>query len=325
MTPTRKPTDTAARPRRHPSPTGEIQARLELGLLDGLLGILGRMPVERARKLAGAVASAAPVLTPRLARVGMQNLAAAFPEQPRAWCAETLRASFRQLGFMAGEVAHFAALTPQNIGDVVGFESAEDEARFRERAEQRRAIIATGHFGNWELFAQASGLLGAPIHVVHRPFKNPLVDDRLTALRGRAGTRVVYKHAAARDILRVLRRGELVAVPIDQHAPGATGIPIPFFGRPAKTTPGPARLAQLAQVPIVVAALARIGDTGRHRIVAGPEIPPPPRTKDPAALIEVTTELNRQFEKIVRRYPEQWLWMHRRWRVPTPEARGGAA
>ena len=195
----------------------------------------------------------------------------------------------------------------------------EQAERFVEREygfEQRRAIIATGHFGNWELFGQASGLMGAPIHIVHRPLKNPKVDDLLTQVRGLAGTKVVYKHAAARDIIRLLRKGALVAIPIDQHAPGATGIPVPFFGRPAKTTPGPARLAQIAQVPIQIAVLARVGDSGQHRIVSRPAIPPPPRGKDPAALVEVTTQLNRQLESIVREYPEQWLWMHRRWRTP---------
>ncbi len=305
----------AAPPHRHHAPTTGVRVDVELAVLKAVLAVMRALPVDRARHFVGGVVAQAPRLARRLHRVGLGNLERAFPDRDRTWCEQTLRSSFRQLGYMAAELAHFEDLTSDNIRDVVGFESAESEARFRECAARRKSIIATGHFGNWELFAQASGLLGAPIHIVHRPLKNPKVDDVLTAVRGRAGTRVVYKHAAARDILRLLRRGELVAIPIDQHAPGATGIPVPFFGRPAATTPGPARLAQIAQVPIQMAVLARIGDSGRHQIVTGPEIPPPPRGKDPAALVAVTEELNRQFEAIVRTYPEQWLWMHRRWRL----------
>ncbi len=303
-------------PHRHHAPTTGIRVDAELAALKGILRLIHALPLDRVRGVAGAVVASGGMAISRLRRVGLSNLEKAFPEKDRAWCEDMLRASFRQLGFMAAELAHFDALTQDNIGDIVGFESVESERAFREMAERREAIIATGHFGNWELFGQAAGLMGAPIHIVHRPLKNARVDDLLTAVRGLAGTKVVYKHAAARDILRLLRKGALVAVPIDQHAPGGSGVPVPFFGRPANTTLGPARLAQIAQVPIQVAVLARIGNTEKHRIVSRPPIPPPKRGKDPAALLEVTTQLNAQFESIVREYPEQWLWMHRRWRVP---------
>lgn len=308
---------TDAAPHRHHAPTTGVRVDFELAGLKAVLALLHAMPLDRARALVGSMAAGAGMRIPRLRRVGLENLEKAFPERDAAWCERTLRACFRQLGYMAAELAHFDRLDEDNIRDIVGFASEESESVFRDRARDRKAIIATGHFGNWELFAQASGLMGAPIHIVHRPLKNPKVDDLLTDVRGLAGTKVVYKHAAARDILRLLRKGELVAVPIDQHAPGGSGIPVPFFGRPANTTPGPARLAQIAQVPIQIAVLARVGGGARHQIVSRPPIPPPPRGKDPAALLEVTAELNRQFESIVREYPEQWLWMHRRWRVPT--------
>ena len=302
-------------PHRHPMPVGDLRAGLEVGALRGLMGALRGLPREPVRKLSGAIAGTVGMRLRRLHRVGMENLQAAFPERDRVWCEQTLAACFRQLGYMAAELAHFDRLTPQNIGETVQFESSDAETFFRERAAAGGAIIATGHFGNWELFAQAAGLMGSPIHIVHRPLKNPRVDDLLTGIRARAGTEVVYKHAAARQILQALRRGALVAVPIDQHAPGATGIPVPFFGRLAQTTAGPARLAQIARVPIQTAVLARVGDSDRHQIVACPPLDPPPRGKDPAVLLSVTQQLNLQFEDIVRRYPEQWLWMHRRWRT----------
>ena len=301
-------------PHRHPAPTRGIQVGLELAALNVVTGVLRALPRGPGRQIAGGVSGSIGMQLGRLRRVGMENLTRAFPDRDRAWCAGTLKACFRQLGYMAAEFAHFDRLTPQNITEIVRFESTETEKFFQDRTSGGGAIIATGHFGNWELFAQAAGLMGSPIHIVHRPLKNPRVDDLLTRARARAGTEVVYKHAAARQILKALRRGALVAVPIDQHAPGGTGVPIPFFGRPAQTTAGPARLAQIARVPIQTAVLARIGDSDQHQIVACPPVDPPERGKDPALLLGVTETLNRQLESIVRRYPEQWLWMHRRWR-----------
>ncbi len=107
-----------------------------------------------------------------------------------------------------------------------------------------------------------------------------------------------------------------MALPIDQHEPGAHGAPVPFFGRPASTTLGPARLAQLVQAPLQVAVMARQGQSDRHEIIVQePIAPPPKREKDPALLIEMMTKVNASYEDCIRRYPGQWLWMHRRWRL----------
>jgi KDO2-lipid IV(A) lauroyltransferase len=158
--------------------------------------------------------------------------------------------------------------------------------------------------------------MGRPINVVHRPLRNPRLDDLLTEIRARAGTGAIYKHAAARAVLRLLHQGALVAIPIDQHSPGASGVPIQFFGRPANTTLGPARLAQLTGVPLYVAVLARVGESTRHEIVVRPPVEPPPRGKDVGQLIATMQRVTSEFEVIVRERPEQWLWMHRRWRGP---------
>jgi KDO2-lipid IV(A) lauroyltransferase len=157
--------------------------------------------------------------------------------------------------------------------------------------------------------------MGFPIHIVHRPLKNARLDDLLNQLRLRAGTDVIYKHAAAREILRLLRGDALIAIPIDQHAPGAQGIPVPFFGRPAATTPGPARIAQLTRTPTIVAVLIRRGDTSKHDILLRPAIEPPEAKKSSVALRDHMARVNLEFEQIVRAYPDQWLWMHRRWRL----------
>ena len=305
---------TAAEPRRHRKPFSPLRSWAEYQLIAFTLAGLRKMSLERASAFMARLVEVGGMAAPRWKRVGLDNLRHAFPEHDDDWREKILRGSFRSLGRLAAEVAWFEELRPGNVHERVGFVSPESEALWKERMAGSGAIIATGHFGNWELFGQAQGLMGYPVHVIHRALRNPRLDDLLIQLRARAGTNVIYKHAAAREILRLLKGGALVVIPIDQHAPGAQGVPIPFFGRPAATTPGPARLAQLTRVPLQLAVLVRRGESTRHDILMCPPIEPPRPGRDPAILVETMTRVNREFEAIVRRYPEQWLWVHRRWR-----------
>lgn len=305
----------AGRPRRHRKAFSPTRSWIEYQGLVALLAWLRSVPLERAAERMATLVGLGYYLAPRLRRVGLDNLLHAFPERSEAWRVETLKASMRNLGRVAAEVAWFEDLRPGNIRERVSFLTPDDEELWHERTgKPQSAIMVSGHFGNWELLVQAAGLMGSPIHVVHRPLRNPRVDDLLNQVRSRAGTQVIYKHAAAREILRLLRGGALVAIPIDQHAPGAQGVPVPFFGRPAATTPGPARLAQIMRVPLQVVVLVRRGETVCHDIHLCPPIDPPRPGKDPKLLVDTMTRVNREFEEIVRAHPEQWLWVHRRWR-----------
>lgn len=305
----------SAAPRRHKKPLSPVRAWLEYAGIRTVLAGLRALPIERSSALMAKLVGAGVLVAPRLRRVGLDNLAHAFPERTPEWRRDVLRGSFASLGRLAAEVAWFDDLRPGNVHERVGFTSEESERAWRAVVTGGAHIIATGHFGNWELFAQAQGLMGHPIHIVHRPLKNARLDDLLNELRSRAGTDVIYKHAAAREILRLLRGKDLVAIPIDQHAIGTQGTPIPFFGRPAATTTAPVRLSQLTRTPVTVAVLVRRGDSVQHDILLRPPIEPPPPTRSEAILREYMTRINREFEDIVRTYPDQWLWMHRRWRL----------
>jgi Kdo2-lipid IVA lauroyltransferase/acyltransferase len=303
------------KPRRHRKASSPARSRLEYQGLSALLGWIRSVPVERAARRMAALVGAGYWLSPRLRRIGTGNLQRAFPDRDDAWRKETLQEVFRNLGRMAAEVAWFEDLRPGNIRERVHFLSDEDERTWRGYAASGRpGILVSGHFGNWELLAQAAGLIGTPIHIVHRPLRNPLVDDLLNRVRSRAGTDVIYKHAAAREILRLLQRGETIAIPIDQHAPGGQGVPVPFFGRPASTTLGPARFAARQRIPLMMAVLVRRGTTLQHDVRLCPPIDPP-SGRDEAALVETMARVNLAFEGIVREHPEQWLWVHRRWRL----------
>lgn len=305
----------SAAPRRHKRPLSPARQWIEFAGIKTLLRALRAMPLERSSDLMAKLVGAGVLVSARLRHVGMDNLTRAFPERDDRWRRDVLRGSFRSLGRLAAEVAWFDDLRPGNIHERIGFTSPESEHHWRNVVRGQRQIIATGHFGNWELFAQAQGLMGYPIHIVHRPLKNARLDDLLNELRSRAGTDVIYKHAAAREILRLLRADEVVAIPIDQHAIGTQGTPIPFFGRLAATTTAPVRLSQLTRAPLSVAVLVRRGESIRHDILVRPPIEPPPPTRSETVLREVMTRVNLEFENVVREYPEQWLWMHRRWRI----------
>lgn len=289
--------------------------RVEAAALQLLLGTLGSLPEPVAVGLVSGFTRNAFPLAGRLRDLGLANLEIAFPEKDDVWRRTILAETFDNLGRLAGEFAHFSDLNAGNIRNRVGFASTEDERRWQESVVKGPCVVATGHFGNWEMFAQAQGYLGHPISLVYRKMKNPLVDAQIGAIRARAGTRMLAKRSAARELLQRLRRGELVALPIDQHEPEGHGFPVPFFGRPASTTLGPARLAQLVQAPLQVAVMARVGRSNQHEIIVQePIMPPPRREKDPALLISMMARVNASFEECIRRHPSQWLWIHRRWR-----------
>lgn len=305
-----------ARQHRHHAPFSPLRSRAELTVIRATLTGFGKMPLERSMGVMAVLVRALGRRVKGWRRIGLENLRRAFPERDANWREKILDQSFESLGRMAAEVAHFDRLDAANIGEFVGFASPRDEELWRECVgDPGGRLIATAHFGNWELFAHAQGLMGRPVHLVHRSLRNPLLDDLLTSMRRRAGTGVIWKHAAAREVLRQAHAGQLVAIPIDQHAPGGSGIAVPFFGRPASTNPGVARVAQITRKPVQLALLSRVGTSTRHQIVMRPPRDVPRDGDRDAAVLRVMTELEAELESIVRADPGQWLWMHRRWRL----------
>ncbi len=248
-------------------------------------------------------------------RIGLFNLQLALPDRSAAEHRAILRASARNLGRMAAEVCHFATLTPETIGRYV---TVEDPAAWQAAlalATERGAVVLTGHFGNWELLAYAHGLLGHPITLVHRPMTNALVDRAITDLRARAGTVSLAKKTAAKAALRALHRRQIVAIPADQNQTRRYGVFVDFFGLPACTTPGPARLAMLSGAPVIPVFLVREDDSDRHRIVVLPAVELVKTGDREADVVENTQRCTAVVEAMLRRHPEQWIWFHKRWKT----------
>ena len=304
------------RPRRRRRSTG--LDRLAFLVLRAGTTLLGALPLAWAVRVGAAVGFLVYLLARPLRAVGMRNLAIALPDRSLAERRRILRTSTMNLGRMAAELSHLPRMTAEDLRRMVVF---ENEAWWAENIGAPRdtgVLILSGHYGNWELLVFAHGMRGFPVSMVHRTIANPLVDRWLNALRGRAGTRLVRKRHAAGGVLKALHERQLLVLPFDQNSTRGLGVFVDFFGVPASTNSGIARLALRTGAPIVPAFIVRDGARARHRV----HVLPPmyvERSEDFAADVHrVTQELSLVFEDMVRRHPEQWLWMHKRWKTRPP-------
>ena len=244
----------------------------------------------------------------------LANLRRVYGETlPKAEIEALAQAHYGHLWRLAGEFLRYRWLSAAQKAALVRVENVE---AFAAALEQRKGVLVlTGHFGNWELLAHAIGLCGNPIHLVHRPFRNPLFDDFVNAERRRSGTVLISKRRAAHEIIQVLRQRGIVAVPFDQNATGRWGVFAEFFGVPASTHPGLARLHELSGAPVYPVFLVRKDRSPRHEIVILPRVETVRGGGRERDTVENTRRFNRVFEAMVREHPDHWIWMHKRWRT----------
>jgi KDO2-lipid IV(A) lauroyltransferase len=181
--------------------------------------------------------------------------------------------------------------------------------------EGRGVVLGTGHAGNWELFNATLGIFGVPMTIAVRELKNPQFDSVVTSLRAQFGTEVIPRGASAgRKLLEALGRGRAVGLLIDQDIPSIPGVFVPFFGRPAWTPSGAAMIALKARCDLVPGFIHRRPD-GSHLIKIEPPLPVPSDGSLENRVWELTAAMTAKIEWQVRAWPEQWVWMHRRWRT----------
>lgn len=295
--------------------------RLEFWALRFAVALLGSLPRSWALGVGAGLGTLLYYLVWPYRRRGLTHLAWAFPDRSQSELRSILRASARNLGRMAAEICHFPALTQESVGRYVRIGNPELWQQVVAGRGQRGLLVLTAHFGNWELLAYAHGLLGVPVTLIHRPMRNRLVDEWILRWRQRAGTRSIAKKAAAKEALKVLRQGGILAVPADQNQRHSFGVFVDFFGRAACTTTGPVRLAERSGALVVPVFLRRVGETDQHVV----EVFPPVEfvhTGDPQRdLVENTQRCTKVIEEIIRTYPEQWIWFHQRWKTRPPEER----
>jgi len=240
----------------------------------------------------------------------IHNLQRAFPTRAPRELRRIARGVFRHFGRLLMEVLRFNSLSADEKRGLVEFEG-DDRVRHA-LAQGRGVLIVTGHFGFWELQGMAHGLALPPINVVARRLDNPGLNDLLERVRQHTGNTVIYRHNGLRRIMRALNSNQGVAVLIDQHMGSSDAVIVDFFDRPAATTSAVAALA-LRTGAAVIPAFSLPMENGRYRFIYEHAVPLPD-PESPDAIRELTQKCTDVLEMYVRRYPELWLWMHRRWR-----------
>jgi KDO2-lipid IV(A) lauroyltransferase len=247
-------------------------------------------------------------------RTALENLARAFPARPAAERAALARAMFAHFGGLLFELIKFGTYSRAQI---LAASEIEGVDRVREaHALGRGVLFFTGHFGYWEMFAIEHPLRFPPVSLLVRPLDNPYLDRMLEELRTSTGNSVIARQGAVRRMWRDLAAGRGVAILIDQHLHSADAVYVGFFRRPAATTSALAALALRTGAP-VIPVFALPLPNGRYRFIYEHPVEPP-RADTPDAVREFTQRCTDVLEMYVRRYPDLWLWMHRRWRGEDP-------
>ena len=286
--------------------------RLLYGLAASVLGALARLPLGLAYWLGARLGDLLYLVLAERRRITRANLALALgADKTAAERHQLARTTFRNLGQHLVDFSHLARLTPDAFTAMCHVEGLEHiEALLRRR---KGLLILSAHFGSWELAPAIALCLTTPVHVIVRPLDNPALQCLAEAYRQRCGYRAIPRRAALTACLQVLRRGEIVAVLMDQSGLRRESVQVEFFGTKAYTSIGPALLALRTGCPVVSAFLIRAGQ-GRHRLVFSQEIPVHRTGHVPHDLVENTRAFTHIIETYVRRYPDHWFWLHRRWK-----------
>ena len=294
-----------------------MRERLEYGFVWLLLKFLGSLPRPIARACGVVVAEFLFLIRPSLRRAAEFNLTLAFPELPKPARRAILRRMVRNLGWMAAEFSRLPRYTRQNIDQAIILDGFENFAAAQERG--KGVLFLTGHMGAWELNPFAHALYSQPIHFLVRPIDNRGVDSLVNRYRGLSGNQPINKNESARAVLRILRDGGVIGVLADQNTVPAEAVFADFFGIPAATTSGIARLARRTSAAVVPAYSFWDEQIRKYRLHYEPALELIPTDDEQNDIQNYSARFNQMIEDYVRRFPDQWLWVHRRWKTRPPQ------
>jgi Kdo2-lipid IVA lauroyltransferase/acyltransferase len=293
-----------------------MRPKLEYAAAWPFIKLLGILPRPFARAFAIAISQFVYLFHVRLRRVGMRNLQMAFPEKSERERKRILRAEFTSLGRQLAELCQFPRYTPENVDDVVVYEQLENYERAYARG--KGVLFLTAHFGGWELSAFAHSLHGHRVNIVMRPMDNPYLDGMLQSYRTMHGNKVVPKDDFVRGLLAAMKAGETVGILMDTNMTPPQGVFVDFFGIPACTASGLARIALRTDAAVVPGFTIWDESLRKYRLCFDPALELV-RTGDlEADIVTNTQNFTKVIEEYVRKYPEQWLWVHRRWKTRPP-------
>ena len=298
---------------------GRLRLWTEYLALRLVAGVVSLLPEWAAWCFGKAIGRGLYILDRRHRAIASANLAAAFPEKTPDEIKNLVRKVFEHLGLVAVESLRIRKMLAKGIEQFV---EKPDMSEVNKIISQGKGlIVATAHIGNWEVAGHATSVMITPLSSVARPLDNPLVEEYVDRMRRLSGQMIIGKRGAVRDMVRVLRSGGSVVVLMDQDA-RKRGVFVDFFGRPASTWPSAAALSLKLGSPIAIGFVRRIG-CFRYELIVDEIFLPEPTGDREADVQELTQRITSRIEKRIRECPEQWFWVHRRWKTqpaqPTDE------
>ena len=293
-----------------------MRHRLEYALVWPVIKVLGALPRPLARGMAILLAGAVYHLHPRLRRVGLRNLEIAMPELPLKERRRIVRGVFLSLGRLLAEFCRFPKYSRENVSRVAVYEGFENFDTAQRRG--KGVLFLTAHLGAWEVGSFVHSVHGHPLRVVVRPLDNPYVDRLVERYRTLHGNQTFPKDEFARGLLSAMRAGETVGLLMDQNMTPPQGVFVPFFGVQACTASGIARVALHTDASVIPAFTIWDPVLRKYRVHFDPPLTLVRTDNAEADLVANTAMFNNVLEQYVRKYPDQWLWVHRRWKTRPP-------
>ena len=282
-------------------------------VVSSVVKLAGALPRSLARALAEGLARMLFAVTPKLRRTAEFNLKLAFPQWTDAQREATIRAMVRSLGWMAAEFARMPRYTRKNIDEIIVLDGHENFLEGQRRGQG--VLFLTAHMGAWELSSYAHAVYGYPLHYMARPLDNARLDGLVNRYRGLSGNAPIFKNEAARLMLRILKEAGTVGILADQNTMREEGVFVDFFGVPACTTTGIARVALHTGAAVVPGYAVWDESLKKYRLRFEPPLELV-RTGDAERdIVENTERFAKVTEEIIRKYPEQWVWVHARWKT----------
>lgn len=290
-----------------------MKERFEYWLVLAVARTLGWLPRRLARLLVRVLTWSCYLGLSRLRRVGERNLELALPELPSKARRKILRHVFRNLGWQMVEFCRLPRYSAENTRGWIRTEGLEHY--LAAKAKQRGVLVLTGHLGAWELSSFYHSLMGNPMGMVIRRLDNRLLDDYVNSMRCLHGNKVLHKDDFARGLLTAMRAGETVGILMDTNMTPPQGVFVNFFGIPACTASGLARIAVRTDAAVVPTFTIWDPALRKYRLRFDPALKFVRTGNDEEDIVSNTQLFTKVIEDYVRRYPDQWLWLHRRWKT----------
>ena len=303
-----------------PRQIGGFRAQIEYLPVAALLRLFAAMPLQRALQVGASLGSVVARGDLGNRPIALKNLEIAFPEMDSEARSKILLAMYRNWGRVLAEWPHAGKLNRANIENYVTYDGIENLEHALKLAERHGVLVLTAHYGNFELLPLAHSMYGYPLAMVHRPLRNPFIDQQIRRVRTSFGAEIVERKQAGLSVVKYLRQKWHVAAALDLDV--RNGVFVDFFGTNACTSDALARIAKATRAPVVPAFMVREGESARHRITVLPAIEMVSTRDREADIRENTQRMTATIEMMIRRHPEHWNWIHRRWKTRPPgEAR----